>query len=156
MTDIHKLRLESNKLFKSFEESIRKLEDFKIPREFYGYDPINKPNFNQPDKISVQGFKGYYSDLKAPTVKVQFNTLKTDVYKEENWYKDEIIVEAQQKEPNLFRFYCQKTKDRILKMVANSTKKGVKRKRKEERKKLMNSPTYDEAYKEFWNNTFDI
>lgn len=76
--------MESNKLLKSFEESIRRLEDFKIPREFYGYDPINKPNFNQPDKISVQGFKGYYSDLKAPTVKVQFNTLKTDVYKEEN------------------------------------------------------------------------
>lgn len=126
--------MESNKLLKSFEESIRRLEDFKIPREFYGYDPINKPNFNQPDKISVQGFKGYYSDLKAPTVKVQFNTLKTDVYKEENWYKDDIITEAQQKEPNLFRFYWQITKDRILKMLSNSTKRGVRRKRKEERK----------------------
>lgn len=74
-----RLRKESNRIFQSIESSLKLLDDFKIPREFFGFDPINKPNFNLPQNVMMRGFNNHFANLKIkPTVRVQFTTLKDD------------------------------------------------------------------------------
>lgn len=156
-TNPEKLRKESNRIFVSFENSMKLLEDFKIPREFFGFEPLNKPNFNLPENITVQGFKNHFSHFKeAPTVKVLFDTLKTDVYKDSGCFKEDKVEEAEKNDPTLFSFYMNKTKNKLTQMVKNMTKKTNKRKKKELRKKLLESPDYEQMYKQYWTKVYDI
>mmetsp|Transcript_38907 Transcript_38907/g.38497 ORF Transcript_38907/g.38497 Transcript_38907/m.38497 type:complete len:155 (+) Transcript_38907:214-678(+) len=79
--DPEKLRKEFNKIFSSFEQAIKALDEFIIPREFFGFDIIRKPNFNLPDNLAIQGFKNnQLSGLKLkPVVNIQFETLRPDI-----------------------------------------------------------------------------
>lgn len=152
-----KLNKESNKIFVSFENAIKLLDSYKIKREFFGFEPLNKPNFNLPENITVQGFKNHLADLKIqPTVKVMFRTLKSDIYKDSNCYNDETISEAKNKESDLFKFYLEKTKDRLIQRVKNIAKKQNRRKKKETHKKLLESPEYSDLYKSFWAKVYDV
>lgn len=152
-----KLKSEFEKFFSGIDDLIALLEDYQIPREFFGFEPINKPNFNLPDNITLQGFSNHFAHIKkVPTVKIQFDTLKSDAYKDANSFDENIIMEAQKKDPNLFRFYLNKTKDRLIKKVKSFSKKGVKRKKKEVHKKLQSSPEYAEKYKDYWTKVYDI
>ena len=166
-----KLRKESNKIFTTFEGSLKILEDYKIPREFFGFEPFNKPNFNLPNNITFHGFKNNFSNMKInPTVKVQFNTLKSDIYRDSNCFNDQSIGEAQEKERGLFDFYLDMTKSHLIQRVKSASKKvnrrknkteieqfgQVNRKKKEEFKKLQESQEYDQMYKSYWSKIRDI
>lgn len=151
----------------SFENSIRILNDYKIPREFFGYDPVNKPNFNLPNKISIQGFKNHFATMKTtPTVKIMFNSLKTDIYKEHNCFSDNKISEAKQKDPGLYEFYLKKTKVRLMSSVKPLVKQTVKRKTKEAQKealavkearmKARADQEHLEDYRRYWDTRLDI
>lgn len=156
-----KLSTESDKIIISFEKAIQLLEDFKIPREFYGFEPVNRPNFNLPENITVQGFKNHFADLKIePTVKVMFSTLKADeddVLNGSNGHYDKFISEAKNSDSNLFNYYLDKTKNRLIQKVKNINKKVNRRKKKDANKeKFLNSPEYDEMYKSYWSKVYDI
>ena len=167
------LRNEANKILSSFELQIKALDDFTIPRDFFGFELIKRPNFNLPDSVKVHGFNNaHLNNLKlAPTVNVEFETLKTDIYKEASLIDENTDRLAKEKAPKLYRYYNKKTKERLIKCVKSKpflrslnfnysfkakTKKMNKRKKKELYKKRQESNDYDLQYKTYMSKVIDI
>lgn len=139
-----KLRKESNKIFSSFETTIKELDDFVIPKEFFGFKLINRPNFNIADSGTAKHIKNQLTTFKEPpNVKFEFETLKYDIYKDLECLDDKAIKDAKTSELELFNFYCQKTKERLVQAVKSLGKKVNKRKRKEIHKKMIASGECD-------------
>lgn len=156
--DPEKLRKESNRIFSSFELAIKALDEFSIPREFFGYEVLRKPNFNLPDNVAIKGFKNnQLSSMKLkPNVNLEFETLRTDVYKDPKMVKPEILKKSRKEFPELYSYYEKRTKDRIVKNVKSLGKKMNKRKKKEAHKKLLESGEYQEKYKQYMSKLIDI
>lgn len=124
---------------------MKALDDFPIPREFYGYDIFRKPNFNLPDNLAFKGFKNsQLSSLKLkPVVNIEFETLRPDVYKQLNSFDPKSVAKSKSKYPQLYKYYCERSRSRIIKSVHSLKKKKVnKRKKKENHKKLLESEEY--------------
>mmetsp|Transcript_23985 Transcript_23985/g.21311 ORF Transcript_23985/g.21311 Transcript_23985/m.21311 type:complete len:166 (-) Transcript_23985:19-516(-) len=153
------LRRESNMILNGLEELIKASDDFTISREFFGFELIKRPNFNLPDNVKVHGFNNpHFSNLKlAPTVNVEFSTLKTDIYIDAKVINEEVFKKAKRAHPTLFKYFLNKTKERLSKNVKGLGKKVNKRKKKEMNKKVQEeNGNYDTLYKEFMAKVIDI
>ena len=152
------LRKESNQVFYKFQELIQKLKDFKIPREFFGLEPLKNLSFNLPDSISLSGFRGHLASVKIkPTIKVNFDTVKNDLNKNKETLSSLNLDPKNQEHQKLLKFYESATKDRINKEVkALGKRTGVKRKRKEQDKKILQQNEYQEMYKNHYSALIDI
>lgn len=154
--DPDQLRKESNNLFNVFQEALKQLEDFKIPREFFGLDPLKNPNFNLPDHIAISGFHGHLADIKVePTVNVLFSTLKSD----ERMTDVSSIPKSKRKlkdYDHYLKYYLVKTKEKIAKEIKAAGKRSALKRRKKEVSKLMPDVEYQKAYKNHWAKMYDV